>query len=116
MMLHAGAPPPQESVAPVGKTTPPLRRLPLIVGSQLRLAPGIVALPSTMEPPNVWPPTPEQVCPTGTSILQAPVGMTWRPPPPPKVCCPDCLNCAVLTIEERTLAPPRSTVVPLPLT
>src|ERR1700686_1350081 len=102
-MLH-GLAAVQASPPPCGKTTP----------FQLRAEPGRAAVPSWTVPPKVWPDG--QLPPAATGTLQAPVGTAarrvavefWSPS------CP--LNWPWTSVEYMILAPPRNTVVPLPLT
>src|SRR5258708_25131030 len=77
----------------VGKPTPPFRAAPLIAGSQLRLAFLMLALPSPMVPPKVWP--------AGQGLT-----FTWQPPVGTAAMVPflkfwngDCMNWAGVNIE-----------------
>src|ERR1700720_819298 len=102
-MLH-GFDAVQESPPPCGKTTL----------FQARAEPGKAAVPSWTVPPKVCPVG--QLPPVGIATLQAPVGTAarrvevefWSPSCPP--------NWPWTSVEYMMLAPPRNTVVPLPVT
>src|SRR6202035_2351436 len=83
---------------------------------QLRAALGTLVTASVFEPPKLVPPACVHVSPTGTATLQAPVGtaatlravLFWR--------LPSWSNVAIVKTEYMILKPPRTTVVPLPVT
>src|ERR1700686_1926734 len=62
-------------------------------------------------PPGGW----AHVCPTGRETLQAPVGSTAMLPAEP-FWGPLSMNALAKSVVYVTLDPPRSTVVPLPVT
>src|SRR5438309_1900329 len=105
MRLHS-----EESVqesAPCGKTGV---GLPVILGSQLRLEGPNVGWPRSIVPPKV--PPAGQEPPTGTVVRQAPDG-SWAMLPSAPFWGPLSMNGLAKSVVYMTLAPPRTTVVPL---
>src|ERR1700676_2748614 len=86
---------------------------------QLRPPAGVhVGWPRSIVTPKVLPPTGAHVCPAGTAgtnVLQAPDGSTAMLPAEP-FWGPLSMNALAKNVVYMTLDPPRSTVVPLPVT
>src|ERR1700732_5181182 len=71
--------------------------------------------PRSIVPPKVVPPTWAHVFPTGTAVWQAPDGSPAMFPAEP-FWGPLSMNALAKNVVYMTLDPPRSTVVPLPVT
>src|ERR1700730_14304350 len=106
-MVH-GEPGVQES-EPCGKAGA------LALALHLRSGGKNVGWPRSIVPPKVWPPCAAQVLPTDTGTLQAPDGSTAMMPAEP-FWGPLSMHALAKSVVYVTLAPPRSTVVPLPVT
>src|ERR1700722_5828970 len=101
MMLH-GAAAVHEGTTPVGKTVP----------SQLRADPATLVTASVFAPPNVV----GQGFPTPGLMVQAPVGTAATLSAVLFCRLPSCSKVAMVRTEYMMLNPPRTTVVPLPVT